>query len=159
MAALQPISLTDFIKVVLKSGTPKATKVKQIKKRPPYSPGGDYYRGLREKIVETHSSGLDKNNLDDAVRYAHKKRKGHYQQAVSGYKKWWGNREFEWFDPPKSHYKGSIVSVSINPELGLSDGDTEYVIKLYFKTDKLLKNRAVHVYQMMEECGYPLNSA
>ena len=43
------ISLTDFVDIASKSGTPKATKVAQVKARPDYEPKFDFYRPIREK--------------------------------------------------------------------------------------------------------------
>jgi hypothetical protein len=43
------VSLTDFVDIVSKSGTPKATKVAQVKKRGRYEPAVDFYKPLREK--------------------------------------------------------------------------------------------------------------
>lgn len=54
------LSLTDVVDVVLKSGVSKATKVEQIKKRAPYSPSSDYYKPLREAIIQAHQNGFTK---------------------------------------------------------------------------------------------------
>ena len=145
------ISLTDFIDVVLKSGIPKATKVKQIKRRRKYTPGGDFYKRLRERIIEVHTDGLDKKSLEQTLKIAHPTRKGHYKEALKGYKKWWGNKEFEWVTPPRSNYNGRKIDVVVNPELGLAFKGKPHIVKLYFKADALKKNRAIHIYQMMEE--------
>ena len=48
------ISLTDFVDVVAKAGRPKATKVRQVKERHAYEPAFDFYKSLREHIVENH---------------------------------------------------------------------------------------------------------
>jgi len=53
------ISLTKFVDFVIKSGTPKMTQVRAIKKRrvDGYDPSHDYYRKLRDGIVELHQQG------------------------------------------------------------------------------------------------------
>lgn len=51
------ISLTDFVDFVCKSGTAKLTKVRQIKERDDYSPKTDFYKALREGVIENHETG------------------------------------------------------------------------------------------------------
>ncbi|XXJ20527.1 hypothetical protein ACR42D_13530 [Desulfovibrio caledoniensis] len=145
------ISLTDFIDVVAKSGTPKLTKIAEIIRRPPYSPATDYYRGIREHIVSAHQNNLPKNSIDKCVKLASKGKQGHYKELSKFYKQWWGNKSIKWFNPPRTNFGDGLVSIRVNPELGLSiDGDN-HIIKLYFKTDKLAKNRAVFITHLMNE--------
>lgn len=61
------LSLTDLIDVVSKSGTPKATKVCQIKNRPAYQPAIDFYKPLRDAFVKIHAEGADRASLDAEV--------------------------------------------------------------------------------------------
>jgi hypothetical protein len=146
------ISLTNFVDVVSKSGATKATKVASIKNRKPYSPATDFYKGLREGIVEVVESGEDKNRINDAVRMAIPKRKAHYREAADGFTKWMGRKEVEWFQPPKSEYgKGEIV-VNVNPEIGARINGKPHLIKLYFKADKLPKNHALVSTHLMQSC-------
>jgi len=70
------ISLTDFVDFVIKSGTPKLTKVRAIKNRPEYEPAIDYWRQLREGIKDFHrAGGADKSALDDIVDSLHNTKK------------------------------------------------------------------------------------
>ena len=70
------ISLTDFVDFVIKSGTPKLTKVRAIKNRPEYEPAIDYWRQLREGIKDFHRvGGADKSALDDIVDSLHNTKK------------------------------------------------------------------------------------
>ena len=55
------ISLTDFVDIVSTSGTPKATKVKQVKYRPAYNPAIDFYKRIRDDIVETIGKTIQKD--------------------------------------------------------------------------------------------------
>lgn len=52
------LSLTDFVDFVHKSGTARATHLRQIKERPDYEPAFDFYRPLRNKLAEVHGAGL-----------------------------------------------------------------------------------------------------
>ena len=65
------LSLTDLIDVVSKSGTPKATKVRQIKNRPAYQPAIDFYKPLRDTFVKIHTEGADRSSLDGIVPERH----------------------------------------------------------------------------------------
>lgn len=145
------LSLTDFVDIVHKSGTPKATKVRQVKARPEYDPAFDFYRPLRETIVETHTKGGSRqqfNALAGAVEDPKKLK--NYPAAIAGYGKWWGNKAMAWFAPPRQAYSSSGVSVILNPELGLSWNGAGHIIKLYFKEDRLEKLRISLILDLME---------
>jgi hypothetical protein len=64
------ISLTEFVDFVIKSGTPKLTAVRHIKAMhaDEYHPMRDYWKTLRDGIVEMHEQGQPKSALDDVVR-------------------------------------------------------------------------------------------
>jgi hypothetical protein len=149
---MEKISLTDFIDVVSKSGESKATKVASIKNRGVYSPAVDFYKRLRDGIVELLSSDGPKTSLDDIVTSVHPKRKGHYQEAILGLKKWWGRKELKWFEPCRGEFGEGFVRVSVNPELGVLINDVPHYVKLYFKSDKLPKNYASIASYMMGDC-------
>lgn len=135
------LTLGDFVDVVSKSGSPKATKVKEIKHRPPYSPATDFYKGLREGIVETHQAGKSKANLHLIAHLASARKQANYQAAIAGYKKWWGTKTFKWFNPPTAIYAKHGFEISVNPELGLEFNGTPHIIKLYLKDEQLSKLR------------------
>ena len=73
-----------------------------------------------------------------------------YPQVILSYKKWWGKRQLDWFNPPSAIYTSNGVSVSINPELGLGINGVPHVIKLYFKADQLKKTGADLITTLME---------
>lgn len=136
------LSLADFVDVVSASGTPKATRVRQVKARPPYSPARDFWKRLRDCIIAAHQAGLPKSNVDGALTgLTDKKKITAYPFAIKGYMKWWGNKTLIWFTPPTGVYSSHGVDISVNPELGLRIGGIPHLIKLYFKEEKLAKNR------------------
>ena len=155
------ISLTDFVDIVSTSGTPKATKVKIVKQRPEYSPMTDFYRRIREFIIETHRENYEKEHMDEClVGLTDKKKETAYPTIVFGYKKWWGTKSLIWFSPPHRLYSSHGIDVSVNPELGLEINGTPHLIKLYFKADKLTKNRVDIITHLMsivlsESCPSP----
>jgi hypothetical protein len=144
------ISLTDFIDIAGKAGTPKATKIAEVKNRPAYNPSTDFYKKLRSWIVTAHQQNKPKSHLDSLMsQLAEPKKQVNYAAAVSGYKKWWGKKTITWFSPPKAEYLQSGIAVSVNPELGLEIDGKRHVIKLYFKSEQANKLRIAIVTELM----------
>jgi len=152
------ISMTKFVDFVMKAGTPKATVVRQWKNRKDYTPSGDYYKSLRESIVESSRSGLGHSPIDAAVANASKSRHQNYIAMAKSYKKWMGRKKTVWFDPPKRTWSANGIGVWVKPELGLEIAGVRHVIKLYFKSDPLNKSRADILLQLMAE-SFPKHRA
>lgn len=145
------ISLTDFIEYVTKVGSTKFTKVKQIKEREDYHPAKDFWRPLREAIIEMHESESDRKRLDAVVStITDKKKLNLYSSLVKQYKSFLGRKEIEWFEPPSKTWKHNGLEVKINPELGLILNGQPYAIKLYFKADKLSQNKVDLILLLMQ---------
>lgn len=139
------VSLTELVDVVLKAGSPKATQVAQIKARSleNYKPFKDFYKSLRDALIETHRNGGSRDFLSARISHVREpNRRRRYDELVAHYKRWWGRKDMAWFTPPSATYTSSGVSVSVNPEIGLEFGGDRYVIKLYFKADQLKKSSA-----------------
>jgi hypothetical protein len=137
------ISLTDFVDFTISVGTPKQTKVAQVKSRGDYHPGKDFWKPLREGIADFHQRNIaDKKQLDKiATGLADAKKVGRCVDCLSGYKKFLGRREVRWFDPGYANWSQSGITVRINPEVGLRLDGIPHVLKLYFKADPLSKRR------------------
>lgn len=145
------LSLTDLVDVVSKAGTPKATKVAQIKNRKPYQPATDFYKPFRDGLVGIHESGQDKKalgNLQNSL--TDPKKITNYPEAIDGYRKWWGKKTLVWFEPPRNIYGHAGMDVAINPELGLVIDGKRHIIKLYLKADPLTKLRVDLITVLME---------
>lgn len=137
------VSLTDFIDIVSSSGTPKATKVAEIKRRGDYEVVTDFWKQLREGIINLHKRDSPVAELQNVLtRLTDQKKLDNYPEAISGYMKWLGRKEMVWFSPPKATISASGTEVSINPEIGLNIKDVPHVVKLYFKKPKLSKAKA-----------------
>lgn len=151
------LSLTDLVDVVSTSGTPKATKVAQIKARPDYEPQFDFYKPLREAIQELHRTGGNRKTLDDVLSTLSDGNKlKNYPAAIKGYRKWLGSKSPGWFEPPRAEYSQGDVNVVVNPELGLDISGIRHLVKLYFKAQTLSKVKADLVTCVMEEALRPL---
>ena len=132
------LSLTDFVDIVSKSGRPKATKVRQVKERPDYEPAFDFYKPLREHLVEIHRAGQGRAAASEVLpTLSDPKKIRAYTELVDGYKKWWGRKTLEWFTPPRGVYSSGGIEIIVNPELGLKINGQRHVIKLYLKSDAL----------------------
>lgn len=149
---LARLSLTDFVDVVSASGSTKANKVTRIKTRPEYRPAFDFYKPLRDRIIEAHSRGFPRTYIGQLMPSIKDKKKiANYPNAIQGYTKWWGRKKMEWFDPPRLLFTKHDIDVSVNPELGLVINGDSYLIKLYFKADPLTKNRIDVIHYLMNK--------
>lgn len=132
------ISLTDFIEYVSKVGTSKFTVVNQIHSREEYQPAFDFWKALREGIVDLHQSNKEKSELDNILLdLTDKKKINRYPTLIDSYKSFLGRKKIGWFEPPFKEWKTNDLRVKLNPELGLVINDKLYVVKLYFKSEQL----------------------
>lgn len=147
------VSLTYFVDFVVKAGTPKLTVVRNFKNRDEYDPQVDFYKQVRDGIIDMHQANKPKGALDSLLEgLADPKRSKGYPLVVAGYKKFLGNKQCSWFSPPSGVWASGGTEVSINPEVGLTIGGVQHVIKLYFKTDPpLAKNRIDIVTHLMNK--------
>lgn len=144
------ISLTDFIEFVSKIGTTKFTKVKEIKNRPPYQPAFDFWKPLREAIIQLHKEDLNKNKLDEVMNdLTDENKRKLYPNLIKQYKSFLGKKKVEWIEPPFIEWKYSDLVVRLNPEIGLFINDKPYIIKLYFKAEPLSKSKVDMILLMM----------
>lgn len=142
------ISLSDFVDFVIKSGSPKLTKVRDLVNRPKYSPATDFWKLLREHIPHTHNMGKD---LDSILSVVDGKKIRRYSYALAGYKKFLrkiGNPLY--FEPPSERWVNSGLTVRVNPELGLCIAGERHVIKLYFKDEEPTPHRLDAVLELMK---------
>ncbi|OQP58854.1 hypothetical protein A3860_39280 [Niastella vici] len=158
------VPLTSFIDFVAKSGIPKMTCAKKIKNQldEPYSPAKDYYKCFRESVVELHRKKLDKKQLYELFGMLPIRKENNYREMESGYKKFMGNKNVTWFEPPRKNWFQGNLKIPINPEVALQWDDRKYLIKLYLKAEKPTKDRVSSVLALMKEvlqeqdCNYSL---
>lgn len=148
---MSQLSLTDFVDIVSKSGRPKATKVRQVKDRPEYEPAFDFYKAFREHLVELHKKGFDRSVLPSILdELTDPKKIRSYPDLIAGYKKWWGRKTLQWFNPPRSSYSLGGIDIIVNPELGLSINGQRHIIKLYLKSEALSTFKVEVILDLME---------
>ena len=73
--------------VVASSGSPKVTKVRALKKQnaEDYQTAHDYYKNLRDAIVDLHKKRLDKTALSKVPDGVHRTKVAIYTVSVRGY--------------------------------------------------------------------------
>lgn len=148
---MDKVSLTYFVDFVLKSGMPNATVVQNFKQRGDYDPRADFYKRVREAIVEMHRKGQSPRDLEAILaRLSDEKKQAAYPQVVSGYKKFVGRKQFTWFEPPHGDWTPGPFVVAVNPEVGLEIGGKRTVGKLYFKEEPLTARRAEVIAHLMD---------
>jgi hypothetical protein len=128
------ISQTDYIDYLNKSGRSKTSKVKSIFNRPEYHPAFDFYKKVREEIIESLKE--NKTKIDFGLfldQNKSSKKYSRFESLVRGYLKFLGRKKFQWFDPPSATWKYKNLYVRMNPEMGIQIGDGNYIVKLYFK--------------------------
>src|SRR6185436_11332517 len=102
---MESISLSYFVDYMLTSGTSRITSGKFIRQGPDerYS---DFYRPVREAIVDMHEKGLDTRALNDFLATVDEPReKRIFPKIVIGYGKFLRqHRRLTWFEPPLREY-------------------------------------------------------
>lgn len=127
--------MTTFVDFVIKSGTTKLTTVKQAKKAYSfaYDPARDWWKRLRDAIIEMHQKNKNVKILDSILMIQKPLKQSSYSKSIYGYKKWVGKKKIEWIGIDNSHWEYGDLTVRVNPELGLKIDGTNYMLKLYFK--------------------------
>lgn len=136
------ITLTDFLNIVQSTGMTKLSKIRNIKNRE-YSPASDYYKSLREAIIEVLSSGDDAADILPVVKSAHSTRQENYQKIAENFIHWLSTKKgWTWVEPPRAYYGNNTIGVKVNPELAFTDkSGNMHIIKLHFNKDHLSKGK------------------
>lgn len=106
-----------------------------------YDPRRDYWRKLRDAIVDMHENARDKSVLDQVLQGLDSKKDIHYRTCVASYKRWVGRKSLVWIGTHAHVWQSGNISVRVNPELGLAINGVEHLVKLYFKSEALSRHR------------------
>ena len=137
---MEKVSMTYFTDFVLKVGTPKLSGVKEFKEHR-YDHLTDFYKPLREAIVDMHAKGKPQRALDDFLLTLTDERKRRiFPGLVESYKKWL-RPGMKWFTPPQTVASVGDLEITINPELGFEIDGTPYLVKTYFRGEPLAQKR------------------
>ncbi len=138
---MERVSLTYFVDFVLKVGTPKLSGVKEFKEHR-YDHLTDFYKPLREAIVEMHEKGRPDASLDEFLTTMTDERKRRiFPGLVEGYRKFLRSTPMKWFSPPLTALPVGDLEININPELGFEINGKPVLIKTYFRGEPLAQKR------------------
>lgn len=143
------ISLTYFVDFILATGTPKLRGVRDYKERKDEL-ASDFYRPIRQAIIQMHRHGLSASTLDEVCRNeTDETRKKHYPRVIAGYRTFLAEGPKNHFEPPRSGLSLGPLEVDVNPELGLIVGGKKHLVKLYFRNDPLTPRRTALVLALL----------
>ncbi|HSN97569.1 MAG TPA: hypothetical protein VLS89_04690 [Candidatus Nanopelagicales bacterium] len=146
---MEKISLTYFVDFVLKAGTPKLAGVREWKERKD-DLSFDFYRQIRESIVDMHRSGKPDAVLDDFLAAQRDERRRRvYPSIVEGYRKFLESGKMTWFEPPVGSCRLGDVEININPDLGLVIDGKPHLVKVYFRGEPLSGKRTTVVLNLL----------
>jgi hypothetical protein len=146
---MNKISLTYFVDFVLKAGTPKLTGVREFKERKDEL-SFDFYRQVREAIVDMHRNNKPDTVLDGFLAAQHDERRRRiYPSIVAGYRKFLSSARMTWFEPPTGSVQLGDVAININPDLGLVIDGKPHLIKIYFRGEPLSSKRTSVVLNLL----------
>jgi hypothetical protein len=148
------ISLTEFMNFVNKSGSAKATVVKQAKNRrdDEYKHFTDYWLPFRDKLNLIHKRNFGKDRLDSLLSEINPDKRDNYRMAIEGYKKFMGRKNIEWLKPIKKTWTIGEIRIVLNPDLCLEINDTIYIIKLFLSSNETIdKKHADLILTLMEK--------
>lgn len=139
------ITLTTFVDFLVAPSSSRLRIVREAKGMylQDYEPYTDYWKQLRERIVEMHENGESPRVLDQflaSLRNGHKFE--NYSNCITAYRKWLGRKNAKWIGTATVDWKGPGLVVRVNPELGLELNGNRHLIKLYFRAEKLSAFRA-----------------
>lgn len=146
---MESISLSYFVDFVLTHGTSRITSAHHIKMGPDerYS---DFYKPVRETIVDMHRKGLDTRVLSDLLgSLTDPREKRIFPKVVIGYSRFLrGFHKITWFEPPLVEHDLGDIKVRVNPELGLILDGQPHAIKLYCRGEPLTSQRAALINEL-----------
>jgi hypothetical protein len=152
---MERISLTYFVDFVLKAGTPKLAGVREFKEHRSEHLT-DFYKPLRETIVDMHEAKKSDKVLDALVDEVKDERKRKiYPSLIEGYRKFLASSSMTWFTPPVGVLPIGDLEVNINPELGFKINGAPHLIKMYFRGEALAQKRISLVLTMINAALKP----
>ena len=114
---------------------------------------------MREGIARIHKSGKPKSALQSILtKVTDPRKQNNYPTALEGYRRWWGDKTFEWLEPVSGKYTGSGFEVRVTPELGLECIGQRQLIKLYMSREELSPLKTDLIGALMNKVLAPLVS-
>lgn len=127
------VSMTEFAKAILQTGSGKNSSYRAIKAQGPYDVKTDYYKRIRESMISVASGRMSFSNLYDLIDAVPKKKKKGYEETIDALNSWYSSFGGEFFSPHRTVLQSDYFDVSVNPEIGIKLDGKVYVVKMYFK--------------------------
>ncbi len=138
---METVALSSFVDFVLKVGAPKLAVVRDLKIHK-YDHLTDFYRPLREAIVEMHEKGRSPGTLDEVVEAMTDERKRRiFPEVIKGYRAFLGAHRITWSAPPRAVLPMAGIEIAVAPELGFEIDGVPHVVKTYFQGEPLAQKR------------------
>jgi hypothetical protein len=147
------VSMTTFLDFTTATGSARVSQLRRAKKgyAQDYSPARDYYKFLREAIEETFEEGWSSKSLKSLLSELPDSRKAEaFEECRKGLTKWVGNKQIICLPRKRVTWSSGSLTVRINPELRLSIAEQPHAIKLYFKGEKISKQRVDVALHLLE---------
>jgi hypothetical protein len=138
------VSMTTFLDFTAATGSARISELRQAKKRyaQDYSPAKDYYKFLREAIEDCFAQGWSAKSLKASLSTLPDSRKAEaFDECREGLTRWVGRKAITPLPKSRARWSSSGLTVRINPELHLDIAGKPHLIKLYFKGEKISKQR------------------
>jgi hypothetical protein len=138
---MQTVPLSSFVDFVLKVGTPKLGVVRELKDRR-YDHLTDFYRPIREAIVEMHEKRRPLEALDATLAAMTDERKRRiFPDVIAGYRAFLSAHRAVWSTPPHAVLPMGALQIDVAPELGFEIDGVPHVVKPYFQGEPLAQKR------------------
>lgn len=147
-------SMANFTDFALSSGAPKVTLLSEFRRNRD-SPVTDFYKPLRETIVDIHKRGRDPAEAF-AMLMMHvgdERAKRIYPEIIMGHGAFVGAHvPLPYFAPCTAAFPaGPGLSIAINPELGLVIAGVRHHVKLYLRKEPLGQKRVDFTIALMAQ--------
>ncbi|HCH6572348.1 TPA: hypothetical protein NK433_004958 [Vibrio parahaemolyticus] len=147
------LGVSEFSMIVVTTGKPKLTKIRNIANRPPYAFYKDYYLSLRTAIKSLFTQKRHISYLYEICRkQKDASKKINYEKVANNFKDWQSGKNIQAFQPPKDSYSYSRTSITCNPELNVVLHGQPRLVKLHFNaSEKMTQERANIICALIEE--------
>lgn len=152
-AYMPELGVSEFSTIVVASGKPKQTKIRNLSNRAPYAFYKDYYLPLRTAIKHLFTKKRHISYLYEVCRkQKDSSKKINYELIANHFRDWQSGKNITAFTPPRDYYSYSRTSINCNPELHVVLNGQPRLVKLHFNSsDKMTQERANIICAVIEE--------
>jgi hypothetical protein len=151
------VGMTTFLDYIAATGTTRLRKVRDAKDfyTGEYNPATDFYGPLRKRIIQVFEDGWDPKRFDALLsEVTDPKKQQSYSACRTGLRKWAGvsgKKKITWTKSRRAVWNSGELEVTVSPELWLDIDGTSYVVKLYYKADKLTQHKVNLSLRLLEK--------